>query len=1324
MENNTLIFFVNSKKIELTDIDITKTLADFLRNDLQLTGTKIGCNEGKCGSCTVMVSEHHPLTNEIKHYSVNACTTFICSLFGKAVTTVEGITDIGKQRLHILQERLYQAHGSQCGFCTPGFVIAMYTLLRNNPNPKIEEIDEAIQGNLCRCTGYRPILETFYSFSNNYSNSTSGSCLLGENCCKNSNKVKEKIVGRKELCSLLDFNNSPSYNSLQEPIFPPELITKEYYKKSFLMKSNNSFWFQPTTIKELTSIIEKFPKSKIVCGCIDTVIKKRFQFVDFPVITNIKQITELMNTYVDEKNKSFYIGSNLTLTQVNETLKKWINKMAPEKTKIIKAVSGMIYNIAGKHTRNSASIGGNIAIGSPSSDLNIIWMAAETKVEILVENQIKTVTIDNQFFEKYKELFIQSKAIIKGISIPFSDEKLHFHAYKVSQRKYNDYALLNCAFSMKIKNFTIEHVNICFGGITSNIVMTSKTMSISKKKEFNDDYLNTASKCLVKELNPFINDTSKSKIFKLTLALSLFNKFYMEVKNSLKGNSNYVYQEEVRNFNPSQIYFTPPDDQKISDSVGVTIPHMSGKKHTTGEAKYVGDILPSNCLHMALVLSPVSCGKINLIDPTEALKDEGVIDYIDKNDLPPNTRIGLGEEIVFAEDEVYSHGQVIGAIIAKSHDIARKAASKVKIDITTKKPIITIEDAIKYDSFHKSDNLIFHSSYLENGEVINFDYDCNDYLVVDGSISVGSQEHMYLETNQVIVIPGEDDELDIISSTQGPSNIQKDVSSALKIPSNKISVTVKRIGGGFGGKEAPSYLLAVIASVAAKKLNKPIKIVLERCDDMIMSGNRHPMKFTYKAAISKDKKLKSMEVKCFVNGGCYSEFSNVLTIRTILTTSSTYNWSNTDISGYICKTNITNNGAFRGFGAPQGMFCGEIILEHLATTHKIDVNELREINLYREGDKTNYGMKLEQCNSLRCWKECLEMSDYNKRLQSIKKFNKLNMFIKRGIYIVPTMFPVGFGLKTISQAASLINIYVDGSVLVSHGGLEMGQGLHTKIIQIVSRCLEIPIDKITIRETRTDNVPNTTPTVASLGIDLNGVAVKNACEKIMKLLEPIKNNNKDGKWEDWIKKAYESRIPLSATGYSIMETEDIDFSNKNIANAYSYCVYGAACSEIELDCLTGAHKVLRSDIVMDIGDSINPAIDIGQIEGAFVQGYGYFTMEEVKFNENGIRMSKNCSTYRIPTSNDIPKEFNIKLLKGSSNKKGIFSSKAVGEPPLFLGSSVYFAIKEAIKSYRNDNELFDFFSMDAPATCENIRSLCIDSITEIVKSSFNDNEHS
>lgn len=428
----------------------------------------------------------------------------------------------------------------------------------------------------------------------------------------------------------------------------------------------------------------------------------------------------------------------------------------------------------------------------------------------------------------------------------------------------------------------------------------------------------------------------------------------------------------------------------------------------------------------------------------------------------------------------------------------------------------------------------------------------------------------------------------------------------------------------------------------------------------------------------------------------------------------------------MCKTNCASNTAFRGFGGPQGMFCTETIMKHISEELNIDVDVLREKNFYKEGDCTPFGMHLWQNNIQRCWDECIQLADYHKRKAEIAELNKSSKYRKRGIYVMPTKFGIGFGFKQLNQAGALIHVYTDGTVLLSHGGMEMGQGLHTKMLQVASRCLDIPIEMIHIHDSATDKVPNASPTAASVGSDMNGLAVKDACEKIMERIEPIKKRNPDGKWRDWVTEAYANRISLSATGFGMyvldyfdlfyclyfrIHSETVDFLNGKGAELYGYCVYGVCCAEVEVDCLSGDHHVLRADIVMDIGDSMNPAVDIGQIEGAFVQGYGLFTMEEIKMRPDGTRLTRGPGNYKIPSADDAPRHFNVKLLKGSSNKRAIFSSKAVGEPPLFLGSTIFFAIREAIKDYREDHGKEGYFRMDSPATPERIRMLCDDNIT-------------
>uniref|UniRef100_A0A915DBV3 Xanthine dehydrogenase n=1 Tax=Ditylenchus dipsaci TaxID=166011 RepID=A0A915DBV3_9BILA len=423
-----------------------------------------------------------------------------------------------------------------------------------------------------------------------------------------------------------------------------------------------------------------------------------------------------------------------------------------------------------------------------------------------------------------------------------------------------------------------------------------------------------------------------------------------------------------------------------------------------------------------------------------------------------------------------------------------------------------------------------------------------------------------------------------------------------------------------------------------------------------------------------------------------------------------YNFANADIVGRLCKTNTASNTAFRGFGGPQGMFAAETIIKHVAEEFGFNVNEIREKNFYKTGDCTHFGMHLRQCNIGRCWQECRQTSNYDQRLETVEQFNKTNMYRKRGIYLTPTKFGIGFGFKALNQAGALVHIYTDGSVLVSHGGMEMGQGLHTKILQIAARCLDIDISLVHIQDTSSDKVPNSSPTAASVGSDINGLAVQDACNTLLSRLQPYKMANPKGQWKDWVVAAYMDRVSLSTTGFAIIHSEVIDFMDGKGAEAFGYCVYGVACSEVEVDCLTGDHHVLRTDIVMDIGDSLNPAIDIGQIEGAFVQGYGLFTMEELKMRPDGTRLTRGPGNYKIPSADDTPRQFNVSLLKGSSNPVGIFSSKAVGEPPLFLGCSVLFAIREAIRDYRLQNGLQGYFRLDSPATAERIRLACEDKI--------------
>ncbi|KAK0398793.1 hypothetical protein QR680_002757 [Steinernema hermaphroditum] len=1361
-DEHVLTFYVNGKRVEEPGVDPRTTLAVYLRDNLKLTGTKIGCNEGGCGACTVMISDIDPLTEKIRHYSANACLTPVCAVFGKAVTTVEGIGSTVSRKLHPVQQRLSEAHGSQCGFCTPGFVMAMYALLRNNPHPTQNEIDESMQGNLCRCTGYRPILEAFYSFACDADGNVkvteeeNGVCALGENCCKaktngtngcssngtngaahmqngtnghnghsngTNGYAKNGTNGteayRKELMKLSDMSKFPPYDPSQELIFPPELNVNKWHKKSFSLESGGIVWYQPTTWSDLLRLKRRHPYARFISGNSELAIELKFRFIDLPIAINPKQVPEMREYKIDE-NKGIYLGTGLSLTEMKEILNRYIDKLPEWKTAVFRSICAMLHYFAGKHVRNMASVAGNIATASPISDLNPIWMASGAQVILASEERgERLVTIDDKFFVGYRRTIIEADEILKGIWIPFSVKNQYFRAYKQAQRREDDIAIVTSAFSAIVDPQThkLEKMSISFGGMAPTTKLALETVMDLKGREWNGAFLEDVISKISKEFPLPPGVPGGMPRYRQALTQSFFFKFFVHVSEELKltgydhtGIETVIGEPRLPKLIATQVYQQVPVDQPEEDPVRRPVMHQSGKKHVTGEAVYCNDINVADCLHMAFVMSPMASGVINSVDITESMKVPGFVAYFDHNDVREGVLIGHNDTEVFAVSKVAYHGQPLGAIVADTHENARRAAFLAKVDITPTTPIVTIEDAVKMDSYIDSPFKI-HSSLNESDTVKATDWSSYD-RVVEGTIRIGGQEHFYLETQQCIAIPGETDEMEIISSTQSTNDVQSDVCKALDVPRHKVIVKVKRIGGGFGGKENCCAIFAAPAAIAAQRLRKPVRITMERYDDMAISGTRHPFRFDYKVAIDKIGNLLDYQIMALCNCGHNRDLSAGVLQRAIVHIDNVYKFGNADIHGKMCRTNLASNTAFRGFGGPQGMFATETIMKHVAETYGFDVDEFRHQNMYNEGDCTPFGMHLRQCNIRRTWNECIELADYHKRLEVVKAFNENNKYRKRGIYVLPTRFGVGFGHKRLNQAGALVHIYTDGSVLVSHGGMEMGQGLHTKILQIAARCLGVDISLVHINDTSCDKVPNASATAASVGSDLNGLAVQDACEKLNERLKPFKEANPKGTWTDWVMAAYVERVSLSTTGFGIIHCEAVDFLNGKGAELFGYCVYGTACSEVEVDCLTGDHHLIRTDIVMDIGDSLNPAIDIGQIEGAFIQGYGLFTMEEIKIRPNGIRLTRGPGNYKIPSADDAPRQFHVKLLKGSSNKMGVFSSKAVGEPPLFLGCSVFFAIREAIKAYREQNGHKGYFQFDSPATPEMIRMACEDHITK------------
>ncbi|XP_069464776.1 xanthine dehydrogenase/oxidase-like [Ambystoma mexicanum] len=1312
-----LVFFVNGKKVVEKHAEPEMTLLAYLRRKLGLQGSKLGCGEGGCGACTVMISRYDQNQEKIIHYSANACLAPVCSVHHAAVTTVEGIGST-KRRLHPVQERIAKSHGSQCGFCTPGIVMSMYTLLRNSPEPTMEEIENVLQGNLCRCTGYRPILDGFRTFARD-----SGGCCgkRGKNqaCCMD-NAVNTDLDASPALFNSVEFQ---PFDPTQEPIFPPELLLQKNMQRKLLsFRGERVTWIQPSSLHELLVLKSQYPEAKLVVGNTEVGIEMKFRNMLYPVIIAPASIPEL--TSVQHTQEGIVFGAACSLAYIDSVLRKAVAVLPAHQTEVLQGVLEQLRWFAGQQIRNVAAVGGSIMTASPISDLNPVFMACRSTLTVMSTEGRRTVRMDETFFAGYRRTVLKPKEILISVEIPYSRKYEYFSAFKQASRREDDRAIVTCGMKVALRpgSQEVEDMTLSYGGMAAVTVMASKTCRELVGREWNESLLQDACQLLAEEMALPPDAPGGMVVFRRTLGLSFFFKFYLAVleklSKDLNANNNLVdlippehrsATEPFHNDSPSsvQLFQEVPAGQSPEDMVGRPLMHLAATKQASGEAVYCDDIPRyENELYLALVTSTKAHAKIMCIDTEEAERVPGVVCFLSVKDIPGSNVTGtFHDETVFAEDTVTCIGHVIGGIVADTDTHARRAANAVKITYEDLTPIITIQEAIEKQSFYGAPKKI------ENGD-IQQGFQDSDYTL-EGEIHIGGQEHFYMETNSTIAVPkGEDGEMELFSSTQNPAEAQVLVANALGVPSSRILVRVKRLGGGFGGKESRTTVVSTAVAVAAHKTGRPVRCILDRDEDMLITGGRHPFLGRYKVGFMKNGKVVALDVTHYSNAGNTLDLSIPVMDRSLLHLDNTYRIPNMRAVGYVCKTNLPSNTAFRGFGGPQGMLIAENWMNDIADKCGLPVEKVRKLNLYKDGDLTHFQQKLEGFTVGRCWEECLLKSNYDQRRKQIEGFNSQHRWKKRGMAIIPTKFGISFTSIFLNQAGALVLVYRDGSVLLTHGGTEMGQGLHTKMVQVASRALGIPASKVHISETSTNTVPNTSPTAASASSDLNGMAVYNACQTILERLEPYKSSNPNGSWEEWVSAAYLDRVSLSATGFYKTHVTGYNFETGQ-GKPFNYFTYGVACSEVEIDCLTGDHKNLRTDIVMDVGMSLNPAIDIGQIEGGFVQGLGLFTMEELRYSPEGSLYTRGPGMYKIPGFGDIATEFNVSLLRDSPNSKAIYSSKAVGEPPLFLAASIFFAIKDAIHSARNEVGLTGPFRLDSPATPERIRVACVDNFTKL-----------
>eukprot|EP00897_Mesotaenium_endlicherianum_P009776 jgi/Mesen1/8827/ME000053S08233 len=963
--------------------------------------------------------------------------------------------------------------------------------------------------------------------------------------------------------------------------------------------------------------------------------------------------------------------------------------------------------------RNVASVAGNVCTASPISDLNPLWMAAAACFTLRAAGGRQRQVAARDFFTGYRQVDLWEGEILASVFLPWTRPFEYVCEFKQAHRRDDDIAIVNAGMRVRFAEqplpvpqqgseegegggaggqdgaaapsfsssspaaaWVAVEVDLAYGGVAAKSVSAPRTAAFLTGKAWTQATLAGALAVLREEI--VIADTAPGGMpeFRRSLVASFLFKFFLHCSYQLEEQANVAHSlpdtwrsavapHERPPARGLQYFESSPEGQVA----GVSLAHMSADMQVSGEAEYVDDLpMPANGLHAALVLSTRPHARLLAIDTSRAAACLGYVAFFGAKDVPGSNRVGA-----IIHDE-----EIIGIVVADSHENASAAARQVAVAYEDLPAIFSIEEALEADSWHEN---------FDAADKLELRMGCGDVdtclasaecdHVIEGRVQMGGQEQFYLETNGTL-------------AWTAPTHHQKDVAMALGLPMHKVVCKTRRIGGGFGGKETRSAIVATAASVAAFHLRRPVKCVLDRHVDMAVTGQRHPFLGIYKVGFTREGRVLALDLALYNNGGNSLDLSGAVLGRAMFHCDNVYAVPNVRVRGRVARTNLPSNTAFRGFGAPQGMMVAENWIERVALAVRRPVDAVRELNMQGEGYILHYGQELRGCHLARIVHEVKETSQYAERRRQVDEFNARHAWRKRGLCMLPTKYGISFVSKFMNQGGALVHIYTDGTVLVTHGGVEMGQGLHTKVAQVAADALGVPVSSVFIAETSTDKVPNSSPTASSTSSDIYGAATRNACLELLARMKPIADLNPGASFQQVVTKCYFERIDLSAHGFYI--TPDIGFDWALGKGApFAYYTQGAAVSEVEIDALTGDCQLLRTDILMDLGRSINPAIDIGQ-----------WGDREHPWVRPGHLFTQGPGAYKIPAVNDIPADFRVSLLT------------AVGEPPLFLAASAMFAIKDAIYAARKERGLEGWVALDTPATPERVRMLCTDEFTSPV----------
>ena len=1255
-------FRLNGEELKVKGIPPTLTLLEFLREHRQLTGTKEGCAEGDCGACTVAVGEH--VNGTINYQAVNSCIQFVGMLEGKVVRTVESLK-APDGRLHPVQQAMAEEHGSQCGFCTPGFVMSIYVAYIMEERVDADAAPDLLAGNLCRCTGYGPIAAA---------------------------------AERSKTYPLADWDSK-------------FLMTDKRWVIEYLNDERVDFhhvdqrFISPVSADDLAEIYANIPKATLVGGATDVGLWVTKMDRKLETVIHLGRVCELH--LLDHQVSKLTIGAGVTYTQAWEAIAQYF----PDFKELIRRIGAM-------QVRNVGTIGGNVANGSPIGDTlpPLIVLGA---ILILRKGKNRRRLRIEEFYLEYGKQDCSPGEFLEAIEIPLPGPGANLKCYKVSKRFDQDISAVCGCIAVEVESGMVKTARIAYGGMAE---IPKRAKAVEKAlvgKEWTADTVNNAFPAFREDFAP-ITDMRSSAKYRHEVACNLLYRYFLETLDNFGSTRLVGPVSKLGKIRANSSMIIPPiARQDIAGDVFSSQRHESAHKHVTGEALFVDDMrVPEGTLAVYVAMSDYAHARIKEIDFSAVRKAYGVVSVVSATDIPGVNDISpvMGDDPLFANGLVEYSGQALFAVAAESIKTARDAAKLAVIKYEELPAIISIDEAMERESFLETPHV------MERGDAVKAISKAPHSL--SGRVYTGGQEHFYLEGQVALAIPGEDADLTVYSSTQHPSEIQHTVAKVLGTANHSVTVEVRRMGGAFGGKESNGNLPAAVAALIASKTGRPAKVRYDRDQDMIITGKRHDFRIEYEVGFDDNGRIEGVIFDQAARCGMSYDLSMPICNRAMFHADNSYYLPNVKIKSYRCKTHTVSNTAFRGFGGPQGMLGIERVIDEIAHYLRKDPLEVRRANFYDSKGSvgprsvTPYGMTVEDFVLDDIVSELVITSEYAKRRQEIRTWNANSATLKRGIALTPVKFGISFTLTFLNQAGALVHIYNDGSIHLNHGGTEMGQGLFTKIAQVAARAFQVNIDRIKITATHTGKVPNTSATAASSGSDLNGMATADACSKIKRRLQNfaarhwqttpdqvefisgrVRVGAEDISFEELVSHAYRNRISLSATGF--YSTPKINWDkDEGKGRPFFYFSYGAAVTEVAIDILTGENRLLRVDILHDVGKSLNPAIDLGQIEGGFVQGAGWLTTEELWWDDQGHLKTHAPSTYKIPTLGDRAPEMRINIWSPGENlEQTIHRSKAVGEPPLMLSISALMALSDAVSAAGG---YLQYPNLCAPATPERV----------------------